>query len=143
LLGAHSHSFSTVVGRIRRIIYSVVTQDPYKAIIAQGEMGTESTRELDSVVPATHLTRHYADLLTATLVDIDANSRRRIDFNHFPVKQLFDVVHLLPHYDRPVIRLAGRDADCGYPGVVPMYMPAFRPKKLPTEPRYRTKEIDR
>jgi hypothetical protein len=24
-----------------------------------------------------------------------------------------------------------------------MYMPAFRPKKLPTEPRYRTKEIDR
>lgn len=143
LLGSHSHSFSTVVGRIRRTIYSVVTQDPYKAIIAQGEMDKESSRELDSIVPATHLTRHYADLLTATLVDIDANSRRRIDFNHFPVKQLFDVVYLLPQYDRPVIRLAGRDADCGYPGVVPMYMPAFRPKKLPTEPRYRTKEIDR
>jgi len=143
LLGSHSHSFSTVVGRIRRTIYSVVTQDPYKAIIAQGEMDKESSREIDSIVPATHLTRHYADLLTATLVDIDANSRRRIDFNHFPVKQLFDVVYLLPQYDRPVIRLAGRDADCGYPGVVPMYMPAFRPKKLPTEPRYRTKEIDR
>jgi len=103
----------------------------------------EAARELDAVVPTTHLTRHYSTLLTATLMDIEANSKGKIDFNQFPVKQLFDVVHLIPQYDRPVIRLAGRDADCGYPGVVPMYMPAFRPKKLPTEPRYRTKEIDR
>lgn len=143
LLGFHSHSFSTVVGQIRKTIYGVVTQDPYKAIAAQAAIEREAARELDVVVPATHLTRHYSDLLTATLMDIEANSKGKIDFNQFPVKQLFDVVHLIPQYDRPVIRLAGRDADYTYPGVVPMYMPAFRPKKLPTEPRYRTKEIDR
>jgi hypothetical protein len=142
-LGFHSHSFSTVVGHIRRTIYGVVIQDPYKCIAAQAAIEREAVRELDSVVPVTRLTRHYSNLLTATLTDIEANGKGKIDFNHFPVKQLFDVVHLIPQYDRPVIRLAGRDADCGYPGVVPMYMPAFRPKKLPTEPRYRTKEIDR
>lgn len=97
---------------------------------------------LQSVTPAPHLTTHSADLLTTALMQIATQSNSKIPFDNFPVRELFGVLRYWPDHQRPVIRLKRSAYEANYNGVLPMYMPDYRPTELPYKRRYRSQEIE-